>query len=323
MRHRSVWLLAFLALGIVLTGWPSQFVSANLTEVSLDEASEQTTHRVAIPLLLDNIRVKLHEAAVDTNLEPQEDLPPAEPLEAPLVWNPPGEADVPILMYHHVADFDPPFRYAVSLQAFEAQMQSLQNWGYTAIPIARLIEALTVGANLPERPVVITFDDGYMDVYENAFPIMEAYGYQGVAYIIAGQVEIGGFMHADQLKEMQSAGWEIGSHTYHHLDLSQPDTNLQIEIMDARNDLEALIDGPVDTFSFPYGLTTPYATMLVEQAGFQSAVGLGGFSHHVMATRLYLSRIEVQGDFDLNAFAETLPWVGPIGSDDPFNGSDQ
>lgn len=323
MRNRPVRLLAFLVLGILLTGRPSQSVSASLTEVSLDEIPDQATHWVAIPLLIDNFQVKFDDALAETNIEPQETVTPDVPIEAPLVWNPPGEVEIPILMYHHVADFDPPFRYAVSRQSFEEQMQSLKSWGYTAIPIARLIEAVTVGAFLPERPVVITFDDGYMDVYENAFPIMESFGFQGVAYIIAGQVEIGGFMHADQLKELQSAGWEIGSHTYHHLDLRQSDTNLQIEIIDAKDDLESLIDGPVDTFSFPYGLTTPYATKVVEEAGFTSAVGLGGLSRHVPATQLYLSRIEVQGDFALNTFADLLPWVGPIGSGDPFDGSDQ
>ena len=323
MRHKPVTILAFLVLGTLLTGWPSQQASARLTESDISDAPIPSARWVALPLLIDNIQTKSSELPVETQAEPKENTLPEGLVEKPLHWSLPGEVEVPILMYHHVADFDPAFRYAVPVKSFEEQMHSLHTWGYTAIPIAKLVEALTEGAYLPERPVVITFDDGYMDVYENAFPILQQYGYQGVAYIIAGQVEIGGFMHADQLKELRSAGWEIGSHTYNHLDLRQADTNLQVEIVDAKNDLEALIDGPVDTFSFPYGLTTPYATALVDQAGFQSAVGLGGLSRHVLATRLYLSRIEVQGDFDLNTFANLLPWVGPLGSGDPFDGSDQ
>lgn len=323
MRHKPFTILAFVMLGIMLTVWPSQQASARLTESDINDAPVPSTRWVALPLLIDTIQSKSATLPIETQAETSPNPLPDELIERPLHWAPPGEVDVPILMYHHVADFDTPFRYSVPLQSFEEQIQSLHTWGYTAIPIAKLVEALTIGAYLPERPVVITFDDGYMDVYENAFPILQQYGYQGVAYIIAGQVEIGGFMHADQLKELRSAGWEIGSHTYNHLDLRQADTNLQIEIVDAKHDLEALIDGPVDTFSFPYGLTTPYATALVDQAGFQSAVGLGGLSRHVLETRLYLSRIEVQGDINLNTFANLLPWAGPLGSGDPFDGSDQ
>jgi peptidoglycan/xylan/chitin deacetylase (PgdA/CDA1 family) len=326
MRIKPAKILVFLVLGIFLTSSPPQAVAARLAESRFEELSDPLAHRLALPLLINDLN---GQAAVSTlpSLAEAQEVDARE--ESRILsrgdwrWHPPGEIQVPILMYHHVGDFDPPFRYAVPLQAFEEQMRSLNAWGYTTISLATMVEALTVGADLPERPIVITFDDGYMNVYEQAFPVMQNYGYQGVAYIIAGQVEIGGFMHADQLKELRAAGWEIGSHTYHHLDLRQAGTNLQVEISEAKNDLETLIDGPVDTFSFPYGLTTPYATRLVEQAGFQSAVGLGGLSRHTLATRLYLSRIEVQGDFALNTFAGLLPWVGPLGSNDPFAGSDQ
>jgi peptidoglycan/xylan/chitin deacetylase (PgdA/CDA1 family) len=323
MRHRPAKILVFLVLGLLLTSWPPQPASARLTENSLEDGPDPTTHWVALPLLIIN---RSGQAVVPTApglAEPQQEEASTRFTRGVWRWNHPGEVQVPILMYHHVADYDPPIRYAVSLEAFEEQMQSLNVWGYTTISLATLVEALMVGADLPERPIVISFDDGYMNVYEQAFPVMQKYGYTGVAYIIAGQVEIGGFMHADQLKELQASGWEIGSHTYHHLDLRLADTNLQMEIPEAKSDLEQLIDGPVDTFSFPYGLTTPYATSLVDQAGFQSAVGLGGLSRHIPATRLYLSRIEVQGDFDLNTFAGVLPWIGPIGSKGPFVGSDQ
>ena len=323
MRHKPAKILVVLVLGLLSISWPPQHVSARLTENSLEEIPTSLAHWVAMPLLLDNHQEQvdiLIAASKDEDQEINPTIASRDLRRGQWRWQPPGDVQVPILMYHHVADFDPSSRYAVSLQAFAEQMQSLNAWGYTTISLTTVVEALTVGADLPERPVVITFDDGYMNVYDHALPVMQKYGYQGVAYIIAGQVEIGGFMHADQLKELRSAGWEIGSHTYHHLDLRLADTNLQIEILDAKRDLEDLSGGPVDTFSFPYGLTTPYATSLVDQAGFQSAVGLGGFSRHTLATRLYLSRIEVQGDFDLKTFAGLLPWTGPIGSNDPFNG---
>ena len=228
------------------------------------------------------------------------------------VWNPPGEAIVPILMYHHIAETDSTSQYFVSPSNFELQIKSLKEWGYTSISLSRLAQALEYGAELPPRPVILTFDDGYMDVYENAFPIMQKYGFTGVNYIIVQQLKIGGFQHLEQLKEMLSAGWEVGSHTYSHSDLRKAGVNLTEEITDSKETLETLLEAPVRTFSFPYGTTTKYVKRLVREAGYETAVGLGGSFKHVPKNLYYLSRIEVQGGFNLAQFAELLPWTEPI-----------
>jgi peptidoglycan/xylan/chitin deacetylase (PgdA/CDA1 family) len=228
------------------------------------------------------------------------------------VWNPPGEATVPILMYHHIAETDSPSQYFVSPQDFELQIRSLKEWGYISISLTQLVQAVENGAELPPRPVILTFDDGYMDVYENAFPVLQKYGFTGVTYIIVQQLEIGGFQHLEQLKEMLSAGWEVGSHTYSHSDLRQAGVNLKEEINNSKQTLETLLEVPVKTFSFPYGTTTSYVTQLVREAGYETAVGLGGFYKHVPKTLYYLSRIEVQGSFNLVQFEDLLPWAGSV-----------
>jgi|GEM_PF-1645379 len=228
------------------------------------------------------------------------------------LWSPPGEVTVPILMYHHVGQADPSSRYNVTAEAFTAQMQSLRDWGFTTISLSLLVESLQTGAHLPPRPVVISFDDGYLDVYEKAWPVMQAVGFTGVVYIITGQMEIKGYLHADHLKELVSAGWEIGSHTDSHSNLRDSGVNLAAEIDGSKDILESLLGVPVRSFSFPYGLTSPYVTGLVKSAGYQSAVGLGGLSRHVPETQYYLSRIEVQGEFDLHDLAALLPWSGAV-----------
>jgi peptidoglycan/xylan/chitin deacetylase (PgdA/CDA1 family) len=228
------------------------------------------------------------------------------------LWSPPGEVTVPILMYHHIGQADPSSRYNMTEEKFAAQMQSLQDWGFTSIPLSLLVESLQVGAHLPPRPVVITFDDGYLDVYEKAWPVMQRLGFTGVVFVITGQMEIKGYLHQNHLKELASAGWEIGSHTDSHANLRQIGVNLDVEISASKEILESLLGVPVRSFSFPYGLTSPYVTGLVESAGYESAVGLGGFSRHVPETQYYLSRIEVQGEFDLLDFAGLLPWSGAV-----------
>jgi peptidoglycan/xylan/chitin deacetylase (PgdA/CDA1 family) len=228
------------------------------------------------------------------------------------LWNPPGEVTVPILMYHHVGGSDRSSRYNVSEEDFTGQMQRLRDWGYTTISLSLLVESLQNGAHLPPRPLVISFDDGYLDVYEKAWPVMQAVGFTGVVYVITGQMEITGYLHADHLKDLVSAGWEIGSHTDSHSSLRENGVNLEVEISGSQEILEAVLGVPVSTFSFPYGLTNPYVTGLVKSSGYESAVGLGGLFQHVPETQYYLSRIEVQGEFDLQDFADLLPWSGAI-----------
>jgi len=228
------------------------------------------------------------------------------------VWNPPGKVVAPILLYHHVAVSSQPARYYVSPAVLEDQLRSLIAWGYTPIPLSRLVQALVNGAGLPERPVVITFDDGNLDVYQNAFPILRRYGFPATFFVIVDQIGIKGYAQLDQLQDLLAAGWEIGSHTKTHADLNQAEVNLNSEINQSRQELEALLVTQVSSFSFPYGLTNPYASKMVRETGYQSAVGLGGLFTHTLKTQFYLSRIEVRGDGDLGEFASLLPWSGQV-----------
>ena len=236
------------------------------------------------------------------------------------IWHEPGEVDIPILLYHHIDERTPASRYFLSPVKFEDQMRLLQRWGYTSIPISLLIEALTEGAYLPPRPVIITFDDGNRDVYTHAYPILERFGFSGVVYVIAGQIGVGKYMSARQLRQLAKHGWEIGSHSWTHVSLRNPAVNLEREIDRSRQELEAVVDIHIKTFSFPYGLTSKYVTELVKEAGYRAAVGLGGSFHHTKKTRYYLSRIEVRSNYDLKQFAALLPWSGDLeGEESPSN----
>jgi hypothetical protein len=81
------------------------------------------------------------------------------------------------------------------------------------------------------------------------------------------------------------------------------------EIIDSRQALEELMGKSVDTFAFPYGLTSKLATDEVKEAGYLAAVGLGTSYRHTAKTRYYLSRIEVRSEYDLKTFASLLPWA--------------
>jgi len=96
-------------------------------------------------------------------------------------------ANVPILMYHHLTD-DVTSGMHVSPEMFAAQMQGLYEHGFNVITLRQLVDFVDYGIPLPERPVVITFDDGYLSVYEYAFPILEQYGFPATVFVIGEAV---------------------------------------------------------------------------------------------------------------------------------------
>src|SRR5215208_3396144 len=110
-------------------------------------------------------------------------LPPPATSTATLVPTPnwivdgPGDVTIPILLYHHVATSDTDHRYYVSPEQFEQEIKALSDWGYSTITVRMLVQAISSGCELPPHPIMITFDDGHLDIYANAFPIMQKYGF--------------------------------------------------------------------------------------------------------------------------------------------------
>jgi peptidoglycan/xylan/chitin deacetylase (PgdA/CDA1 family) len=224
--------------------------------------------------------------------------------------HPPDNITAPILLYHHINDDDTTNRYVVSLAAFTAQMQALRDWGYTPITLSALVEVLVHGGPLPARPVVITFDDGNEDVYQNAFPILKRFGYPATTFIVANRVGAPEFVDADQLKEMAAAGWEIGSHGWSHIDVTLDKDVLNKEVAQSRLNLEEKLGVPVKVFAYPFGTTNPEVSQKVQDYGYTAAVGLGTLNKETWGLLYYLSRQEVRREYDMAAFGKLLPWQG-------------
>ncbi len=93
----------------------------------------------------------------------------------------PDHVQVPIFMYHHIAESPIGSRYYVPPVKFEAQLKLLRDWEYTTISTSTLVESIRQGAALPPHPIIITFDDANEDNYTNAFPLMQKYGFTGRA----------------------------------------------------------------------------------------------------------------------------------------------
>ncbi len=244
-------------------------------------------------------------------LTPTSTETPKPTLTPTWVFNEAGQVVAPILLYHHVEGDVSYSRYNVSVPDFRAQMQALHDWGYTAIPISLLLDALLEGGELPPKPIVITFDDGNLSVYENAFPIMQEYDFPGVFYIVGNRVNSGtNIAQAPQLKEMVDAGWEIGSHSYTHSDLTLNHNIVRYEILQSKLDIEEALGIEVQTFAYPFGTIDPYLAQKVQDYGYRGGMGLGASWTHTWGTMFYLSRIEIHGSFPVDHMGTLLPWRG-------------
>jgi peptidoglycan/xylan/chitin deacetylase (PgdA/CDA1 family) len=229
-------------------------------------------------------------------------------LSTDLVWHAPGEVTAPILLYHHVANSNSQDRYFVSVANFRSQMQALREWGYTSITVSDLVDVLINGGELPSRPVVITFDDGYLDVYQNAYPILHEMGFVATTYIVVDRLESPSFVNASQLRELANDGWEIGCHSMSHADLTADHSIINNEIVQSRLDLEQVTGEPINTFAYPYGKIDEFVVNQVIKEGYTAGIGWGMNQHHTLVSLLYLNRREVDGDYGLSQFAALLPW---------------
>lgn len=219
-----------------------------------------------------------------------------------------GKVSVPILLYHHVSDSGSS-RYILPVNAFHDQMKELHRLGYQTISVSRLAEILRHGGAIPQKAVVITFDDGYLDTFTTAAPIMKEYGFTGVAYIITGTFQKGktyGYMQERELRSLLADGWEIGSHSVTHTDLNKTRLGAGNELEQSKKDLENLLGVQVRSFSYPYGIANDDLKRLVEAKGYESAVGLDILVTQTRKRLYFLSRREVERSLTLEGFRALL-----------------
>jgi peptidoglycan/xylan/chitin deacetylase (PgdA/CDA1 family) len=137
---------------------------------------------------------------------------------------------------------------------------------------------------------------------------MEYFDQTGSVFIVANRLNSAGFLQEEELEELIDNGWEVGSHSMTHTDLTLDHVLVRPEILQSRLDLENALGIKISSFAYPFGANNWYVSRKVYDYGYQSAVGVGHLSVHSFGTLYNLSRREVEGETDLTTFAELLPW---------------
>lgn len=190
---------------------------------------------------------------------------------AALAARPPSGVKVPILMYHEIADG--PNRLYVTPAEFADQMAALKRLGFSTIRLQDLYDHFTHGSPLPDRPVILTFDDGYASFYTEAYPLLKQHGFTGTLFVITGWVGRTGYVTWDQIRQLVADGVEMGAHTVSHLELPRLSPgDARWEAAESRRRLEREIGRTVPFFAYPAGRNDPRSLTTLKEAGFLGAV---------------------------------------------------
>jgi peptidoglycan/xylan/chitin deacetylase (PgdA/CDA1 family) len=188
---------------------------------------------------------------------------------------------VPILLYHRVSD-QPDDPFAVSPDRFAEHVAAITDSGRTPLTMTEVAQCLRGARAWPQRPMAITFDDGYADTPAAIDDLRDA-ELRATVYVTAGTVGVGDGLSAEQVRGLAEfdATVEVGAHTVSHPRLDEINAeHARQEIADSKRLLESIIDKPIQTFAYPHGAYDTRARDLVIEAGYQSAAAVKNALSH-------------------------------------------
>jgi peptidoglycan/xylan/chitin deacetylase (PgdA/CDA1 family) len=266
---------------------------------------------------------------ISEDLEPRPPHTPIRPTPTGVVFPDPifppefdgvaRSVTVPILMYHYIST--PPsandkIRVGLSVtpEMFEAQVKLLADNGFTTITLFDLYNTVATGQPLPAKPIVLTFDDGYVDNYAQAFPILKKYGQTGTFFVLTGPADVKdpAYMSWAMVKEMSGAGMDMQLHSKDHVDLRHRRyEDLVWQIIGGRQSIEGHTGKPVVFMAYPSGKYDSAVLKFLADNNFWGAVTTESGRTHSVADALTWTRVRIAGQFRLADFARLLGLPAP------------
>lgn len=226
-----------------------------------------------------------------------------------------AKVEIPVLMYHYIRVNPYPtdtvgFGLSVTPYDFDQQMAYLKAHDYHTISLDDLSDSLLKNKRLPSKPIIITFDDGYKDLYTDGYPILKKYGLSGVSFVITGVIDTPRYLSTEEIIEMHdSRVIDFEPHTVNHSALTYlSDSDALRELLESKDVLSTITNDTMRWFAYPYGNVDQRVADLVKKAGYTGAFGtkLGAFqSTDEIFT---LPRIKIGGGNSVASFAAILPW---------------
>jgi peptidoglycan/xylan/chitin deacetylase (PgdA/CDA1 family) len=206
-------------------------------------------------------------------------------------------------------------------EVFAAQMAFLHREGWTTLDLDEYLEIRAGRMTMPPKPVIVTFDDGYLSNYTMAFPVLQEHGLKATIFVslepdeyTRKQVEdVDGFLTPGQIREMAEGNVSIQSHTLTHRVMSGlDDDEVRFELTESRRRLEELCGRPVEHLAIPRAGYSRRVKRLVREAGYRTACSNRKGSSTGRSYPLDLPRIVIERDMDLEDFARCLSPRGAV-----------
>jgi peptidoglycan/xylan/chitin deacetylase (PgdA/CDA1 family) len=229
---------------------------------------------------------------------------------------------LPILMYHEIAgQTETTSRLAVPPDAWAAQLAYLHADGYKTITAGQLASVLAAGAPLPDRTVVLTFDDGFGDFHSRALPLLDRYGFTATVFVTTGWVQDNGPLPAgrrpgrmlswSQIAEAAGAGIEVAAHSRLHPQLDQlPAKLLREELRVSKAQLEDKLGGRVAGLAYPFGYSNARVRQAARELGHDYACAVGNVIADAESDLFALPRLTIRRSSRVAAFQRVVQGRG-------------
>lgn len=200
------------------------------------------------------------------------EVKPSVPKDTKAV-DPRFQLKIPVLMYHFVRTDPSKDDMIVQTKDFEAQMNYLKTNGFSTLSMDKLYSALTTGKNIPNKPVVITIDDGYTDTFTDAYPIIKKHGFNATVFMISNRLDVDPrYMKSENIKELEANGISIEDHTANHEKLTTLTYDASVATLNkSKAKLEPLLNKKLLYFTYPFGSTNEASIKAVKDTGFKMA----------------------------------------------------
>ncbi|WP_261300809.1 polysaccharide deacetylase family protein [Paenibacillus andongensis] len=220
------------------------------------------------------------------------------------------EIAIPVLNYHSIG-VEPGNTYVLHPDMFARQMDFLAAHHFTPLTLGDFARILEKKQPSPERPVLLTFDDGYANNAEVALPILQRHGFPATLFLSPGFIGQPGYLNWPQVKELSAAGWDIVPHGMTHPHLPQLSIEQQREeITESRRRIEQALGKSADVFAYPFGEYNEDTLKILKKAGFRYAFTTKDGNASSNQSPYEQNRIVVHGEDDLETWAQKLSYPG-------------
>ncbi len=216
---------------------------------------------------------------------------------------------MPIFCYHHVRDWvksdtKDNRAYIISPSDLEAQLKWLKAEGYNSVSSEQIYEYYANGKALPDKPIMLSFDDNDDSQYTKALPLLTKYGFKGTFFIMTVTIGQENYMTAEQLKQLDSEGHDVQPHTWDHHMVTKytTDADWQRQIVGPKETLEKLLGHATPYFAYPFGIYNAASAKKIASYGYKAAFRLADVEDTEVDPLFAIKRYIANGYWDLDQF---------------------